>query len=276
MWTTLAFVALLSAAPGQTEELKLANVRSVYGIFGPERQDNKRLPGDVFLLVFDIDGLKANADGQVVYRMSMQVTDSQGKVVLGKSLPEDITADCTLGGARVPARAFALIGLDMEPGEYTMKVTVTDARSKATQKFTRKFEVLPKDFGLVRLTTTIDPNAQVQVPPNGVVGEYRWVNFLAVGFERDKTTKQPNVTVEMNIIDENGKPVRDKPVVGEAAGNIPEKSGAITMQFMLGLNRKGKFTVELQAKDRLSKKTAKVSFPLVVTQQEKTNTLEAK
>ncbi len=276
MWTTLAFVAILSAAPGQTEQLKLINERSVHGLFGPERPDNKRLPGDVFLLVFDIDGLKPNKDAQVFYRMEMKVTNSQGKVIYGQSLPEDRRTDCTLGGTRVPASAHVEIPTDMEPGEYTLKVTVTDSRAKASQQLLRKFEVLPKDFALVRLHTTVDPNGQFPIQPSGLVGEFRWINFVAVGFERDENTKQPNVAVEMNILDENGKPVRDKPITGEAASNIPERFKHITMQFMLALHRPGKFTIELNAKDRVSKKTAKLSFPLTVTEQKAANALETK
>jgi hypothetical protein len=36
------------------------------------------------------------------------------------------------------------------------------------------------------------------------------------------------------------------------------------MHFLLSLNRPGKFTVELRATDQVSKKKAKLSFPLTV------------
>ena len=63
MWTTLALAAL-SFAPGQADQLSLLNVRSVAGYFGPERQTDKLLPGDVYLLVFDIDGFKIDATAE--------------------------------------------------------------------------------------------------------------------------------------------------------------------------------------------------------------------
>jgi len=41
----------------------------------------------------------------------------------------------------------------------------------------------------------------------------------------------------------------------------------VPANFAVPLNRPGKFTVELQALDRVSKKTAKLSIPLVVAEQ---------
>ena len=43
--------------------------------------------------------------------------------------------------------------------------------------------------------------------------------------------------------------------------------GLVPRQFPLALNRPGKFTVELQATDRISKKTAKLSLPLTSVEQ---------
>ena len=269
MWTTLALAAALSLAPGQTDQLSFLNVRSVTGYFGPERQTNRLLPGDVYLLVFDIAGFKIDAQGSIKYRMAMQVTDSRGKVQFGRE-PEDREAYNSLGGNRVPASAVIEIRFDQPPGEYTLSLTVTDKASNASQKLTRKFEVLPKAFGLVQLITTIDPQMSRAVPPMGVVGEFRFVNVAAVGFERDTATKQPNLLVEMRVLDESGKPV-SKPspfeIGDKAETQLPENAGLAHAQFPVALNRPGKFTIELQATDRISKKTAKLSLPLASSEQ---------
>src|SRR5262249_48607651 len=127
-------------------------------LFGPERADDKVLPGDVYLLVFDIEGLTVDANGDVAYRMAMEVTDSQGKIRYGSAAPDARKAHSSLGGSRVRAAAHVEIGLDQDPGELTIKVTVTDPTSKASQSVNRKFQVLPRGFGLVRLITTIDPD----------------------------------------------------------------------------------------------------------------------
>jgi hypothetical protein len=264
MWTTLALAAALSLTPGQTDQLSFLNVRSVTGYFGPERQTNKLLPGDVYLLVFDIAGFKVDTQGKILYQMAMQVTDSRGKVQFGHE-PQDREAYNSLGGNRVPASAFIEVRFDQPPGEYTLNITVTDRNSKASRKLAQKFEVLPKAFGLVQLVTTIDPQRGPAVPPMGVVGEFRFVNVAAVGFERDTVTKQPNLLFEMRILDESGKPV-SRPATSEVGDKgeiqLPETAGIAHAQFPVALNRPGKFSIELQATDRISKKTAKLSLPL--------------
>ena len=40
----------------------------------------------------------------------------------------------------------------------------------------------------------------------------------------------------------------------------------LPMYFLVELNRPGKFTIELKATDRTSKKTARASLPLTVTE----------
>lgn len=262
MWTTLALAAALAATPGQADQLSFVNVRSVTGYFGPERQTNKLLPGDIYLLVFDIAGFRLDPDGKILYRMAMQVTDSRGKVQFARE-PEDREAFNSLGGNQVPASALIEIRFDQPPGEYTLSLTVTDRISKASTKLTRKFEVLPKAFGLVQLITTIDPQMTRAVPPMGEVGEYRFVNCYLVGFERDTAKKQPSLLVQMRILDESGKEV-SKPSTVEITQDIPENMTLIPAgaPFAVALNRPGKFTIELQATDRLSKKTAKLSLPL--------------
>jgi hypothetical protein len=267
MWTTLALAAL-SFGAGQADQLSFLNVRSVTGYFGPERQTDRLLPGDLYVLVFDIDGFKIDANGKISYRMAMQVTDSRGKIQFGAE-PQDREAFNSLGGNRVPASAVIEIRFDQPPGEYTLNLTVTDRTSKASQKLTRKFEVLPKGFGIVQLVTTIDmPRTVAAVPPTGVVGEFRFVSCAVVGFERDMVKKQPDIIVEMRVLDESGKQV-SKPITQEINQDIPENAGLtpINPPFAVALNRPGKFTIELQATDRLSKKTAKVLLPLTSLEQ---------
>ena len=37
MWTTIALIAALNLAPAQAGELTLSNLRSTYGMLGPQR-----------------------------------------------------------------------------------------------------------------------------------------------------------------------------------------------------------------------------------------------
>jgi hypothetical protein len=267
MWTTLALAAALTLTPGQANQLSFLNVRSVTGYFGPERKSDKLIPGDIYLLVFDIDGFKIDTSGKILYRMAMQVTDSRGKIVFGTE-PQDREAFNSLGGTRVPASALLEVRMDQPPGQYTLNLTVTDRTSKASAKLDRKFEVLPKAFGLVQLVTTIDVQRTIAVPPTGVVGEFRFVSCAVVGFERDSVKKQPDVVVEMRVLDESGKAV-SQPTTLEINQDVPENAGLIPVPvpFTLALNRPGKFTIELQASDRIRKKTTKLSLSLTSVEQ---------
>jgi len=269
MLTTLALVAAVGLAPAQGGKLDLTNVRPTYGVLGAPRPDTKFLPGDVFFLAFDIENIKVSDDGRVLYAMGMEVTDGKGKVWFEQKPDDKITAVNSLGGSKLPAFANVDIGLNMPPGPYTLKVTVIDRAIKGTKEgtkeLTQKFEVAPATFGLVRLTTFLDEKGLTPAPMIGVPGQFIHVNFVAVGFMRDKAKKQPNLLVEMQVFDDaTGKATLVKPFSGKV-DDVDAKHQAVPMGFGLALNRPGKFTVELKATDSVSgAKPVIVKFPLTV------------
>jgi len=264
MWSTLAVVVALSATPAaDSDQLTLSNIRITYGIHGPARGSSALLPGDSLYIGFDIEGISADANGKVLYSTAMEIVDKNDKVLF-KQEPQPQETILSLGGNRLPANAHLDIGLDQPPGDYTVRVTVTDRLRKKPQTLSRPFTVLPRGFGLVRLTTTGDHLGLNAVAVPGV-GEVLWVNFALVGFERAADAKkQPHVQFEMRIFDENGKPTTAAPFSGEIKDKVTEKSPEIQGQFLLSLNRAGKFRVELKASDLLAKKTSELSFPLTV------------
>src|SRR3954471_15485404 len=168
MWATLALASALSVTPAQAGTLQLKNDRITYGILGQERKDNKLLPGDVFVVAFDIEGLQVREDGRVLYSMGMELTSKEGKSEFKKD-PQELEAVNALGGSRLPAFALSEVGTETRPGEYTLKVTVTDRAAKATQTLTRKFEVLPRTFGFVRTALTYENS--MPAPPLAVAGQ---------------------------------------------------------------------------------------------------------
>lgn len=263
MLTTVALLAALTSSIGQADGLAITNVRQTWYLLGPARTDDKLLPGDSYNIAFDIQGLKVAADGKVQYAMGLQVTNSAGKVEFGaQPAPKEVYN--ALGGATVPAFANVDIGLNQAPGKYTLKVTVEDPVTKAKQELTRTFEVSKKDFGLVRLSTAADANMGIPTGPYGIPGQQVYLRFFAVGFERDPATKQPNINIEMKIVDENGKATQEKPFTDVVKANLPPDLLAIPLTFTLHLNRPGKFTVQFTAVDQVSKKSAKVSLPITV------------
>lgn len=263
MWTSLAVAAVLTL-PAEAGQLELTNARTTYGLLGAPRPDTKYLPGDSYVLAFDINGITVDAGGKVLYSIGMEVTDSAGKAHF-KQAPRDLEAQNSLGGKHLPGFVSLQIGLDQPPGVYTVKVTVTDRAAKASQSLTRTYEVLPKAFGLVRLTTSVDPSGQIPAPFLGE-GQSLWINFLAVGFGRQKGDKeQPHIKVDLRVLDESGKPTLAKSFGGEVSQDIPKAALSVPMQFLLELNRPGKFTVELKASCKVTgKESATLSFPITV------------
>jgi hypothetical protein len=264
MWTSVAIATVLSLTPSQGGQLQLTNERATYGFLGSVRKETKLLPGDVFFLAFDIEGLSVNKEGQVRYSMGMQLKDSKGQVVFGQQ-PKDLESVNSLGGNSLPAFAAAEVGLQSPPGVYTMNVSVTDKISKQTKTLSHKFDVVKQDFGIVRLSLSYDPQGQTPAPPTFVAGQSAWVNFAVVGFERDGKTKNPDLVLEMRVLDDKGQPTLPKPNVG-TANNVAAAHQVIPMFFLLELNRAGKFKIELKATDKLAKKSVTETLDISVAE----------
>jgi hypothetical protein len=262
MWLTAACVAALSLAPGQ-DGLKIANVRSTYGVLGPTRPDAKITPGDSIFLNFDIEGVKPDAAGKVGYSLALEVVNKQGKTEYGLDTPEKEVLN-VLGGTTVAAFAQLDVGLEQPAGDYTLKVTAKDKGSGKTATVSYPYTVLPRGFGIVRLKTTYDMDAVIPAPLLGD-GQSVYVTFGVVGFTRDSAKKQPKLALQLRVLDDAGQPTA-KPLTGEVKEGVDEKALGVPVQFLLPLNRPGKFTVEVEATDQLGKdKTpAKMSFPLTV------------
>ncbi len=255
MWAALALTTVLTA-PAQTGELKLANKRSTVGIFGPKREDNKVLPGDLLVVAFDIENLTVRKDGRILYAMGLELTKKGKAKPEFKHDPEDKEAMNSLGGSTLPTFAMTLVGTDTPPGTYVLKVTVKDRGTKPVKTVTleEEFEVLPLKFGLVQFKVT--NGAGQPTPPLGVPGDTLWLHYTLVGYDMTRENPpNPDVTVEMQILDkETGKPTVEKPFGGRIkSGN---KEFLLFSPTPIQLNRPGKFTIVLKATDNLSKKTS--------------------
>jgi len=243
--------------------LELTNPRNTYGELGGTRPEAPLLPGDVLFVGFDIEGISINADGNVVYTMGMELQDKAGKSIF-KQEPAQKSDYVPLGGNKLPARAYITVGLDQMPGEYVLKVTVTDTVTKTAKTLDRKFTVAPKEFGIVAVYLSVDERGQIPSPTTGVVGQSLFVQFGIVGFGRDVVKKQPNVSIEMQPLDEAGKPTISKPNVFNLDAGVDEKDPGFSVRFLVPLTRAGKFTVRLKATDKVSNKTYTFDVPLAV------------
>jgi len=262
MLANLVLLAALSAAPNQADPLALSDVRITAGILGPVRPRTTYLPGDNLVLSFEIDGITLDEGGKARYSTRTEILDSKGKVLF-QGPTRNLEGLASLGGSRLQAYAQVDIGLNQPPGEYLVKVTVTDRANKQTQTLTHTFTVEPKGFGVVRPSLTCDPEGQI---PAGlfIPGQSLWINFAVVGFARDAQRGQPQVTLALRILDDKGQPTLAKPFEGTIETNVPADAGSLPGQFLLSLNRAGKFTIELTITDRVAGKTIKGSYPFTV------------
>lgn len=273
MLTALAMAAVLGGTPAQPAELKLTNVRTTAGELGPVREVSKLLPGDIMFIAFDIDGLTIDPEGVAQYSMMMEVTNAAGARVLpppGEKLePRALSEFVPLRGNKIPARAYVTAGLDQPAGMYNCKIVVADLKTKMNGTLNMKFEIAKKDFGIVAVYTSHDPKGELSAPTSGVVGQTVYIQFSIATFERDAKTKQPDVELEFQLYDEKGTPTLPTPRKhiqdAKSINPVKEDAGAFSLQFPLFMNRPGKFTVEMKATDRVSKKTSTYKLPFTVS-----------
>jgi len=268
MFTTLAFAAALSLAPAQGGgELKLANVTATYGLIGPKRTSLKFLPGDQLYLGFDIEGITLNKNSTTTYSIESRILDGSGKV-WKKYDPTDRTDFVPLGGNSVPGRVFVVLGVDTEPGTYTLEATFVDKTSGAKGSLSQKIEVLKTDLGFVGMHATTDALARNPAHTTGFVGGAVWLQGSVVGFKRDPAKNQPDTKIEMVLLDEKGKPTMSEPIVHTVTA-LEEKYPMFAIKMNVPFTRAGKFAAKFTVTDNLAKTSASFEMPISVQPQEK-------
>lgn len=263
MFSALAAVAALSLAPAQPAGVQLANVRITFGELGPTRKETKFLPGDLVYIAYEIDGITIDADGLTKFEQTMEVTDAAGKLIFRQD-PSTQELLVPLRGGKVPGRTFITIGIDQPAGTYTCKTTVTDLKNKSSNSVSVKFEVLKPEFGIVAVNPTYDPQAALSAPTTGTIGQNLFIHFQVATFQRDVKTKQPNVELIFDVLDEKGKPTLGKPVTFVQNNGVGQELKMFRLFFPLYLSRSGKFSVRITATDKVANKKAVFELPVTV------------
>jgi hypothetical protein len=262
MLPTLALAAALSLAPAQGG-LQLTNNRLTIGELGPTRTSNKLVPGDLLFIGFDIEGLTIDPEGTARYTMAMEVTDAGGKIIF-KQDPRELIDFVPLRGSKIPARGFIMVGLDQDAGNYVCKITVTDPKTKATQSLNTKFEVTKKEFAVVGVFASHDERGALSASTTGVVGQTVFMQLMVASFTRDTKTKQPNVELELTILDEKGQATLGKPRLDTPTLMLDEKEGAFAWRYPLFMSRPGKFVMRVTARDKVANKSSTYELPVTV------------
>ena len=271
MWAPLALAAALQATPAQTGDFALKNARPSHSVLGQTRKDAKYLGGDLIILNYDLQNLKVPEDSVVRYSLALEVTTKGGKSIY-KLEPMEFKAELTVGGTSRPALSVYEIPLDMAPGDYVFTVTGADLQSKQTAKLEYAFEVLPPRLGFIQTGLHI-PTGQGLIPtPLSVpVGQSVVFGTAVVGFElgpkseTDIKKRQPNLMLEMRIVDEaTGKATLANPKREGFMEVRDEFKRVIPFTPLLELNRPGKYRIEIKATDKHGGKTAEMSLDITV------------
>src|SRR5947209_8060481 len=121
MWISFALALAMTAAPAQSDQLTISNVRATYDLLGPNRPDDKILPGDKYTIAFDVEGMKTDPEGKASFTMAMVLTDANGKVLFNQ--PEkDQEVYLSLGGSRLPNSVYIFADPNDKPGKRTLKL----------------------------------------------------------------------------------------------------------------------------------------------------------
>ena len=260
MWATLALATALQLSPAQAG-LAIENPVPTFGLYGQARKDAKVLLGDQFWLSYQITGLKVNENGGVSYSVAMELTNSKNETIFQQE-PQNLDSTNTLGGSNRPGFAYLDIGRDTSPGKYQIKLKVTDRVAKASKELIYPFEVVADTFGFVR---SVLKHQNVPSPPVGVPGQEVLISFSLVGFKLNEKEMQPDIAVEMSVIDlGTGKPTLSNPFKGGVKKVDEKYKKMIPMEFVVQLNRTGRYRFDIKATDNLSTKSETLSMYFTV------------
>jgi hypothetical protein len=261
MWTTVvAAASLMSLAAAEGKDLKIAHARFTHGgITGVERTSTDFLAPDIIWLVFDVENLtRSPRTGKFVYSVTLDCLNSRGRRIFGHDDPhiEDLDA---LGGTTLATFAWVNIGRDTAPGKYSLRLTVNDKVGRKKAQWKRDFTIRNKGFGFSR----------VSVLSVGFAGQPARVLFFVQGFEKN-ARNMPSVKVTIHITDRSGKETLRDPITLSIPRDLGKEVdprnllevGPLETSFRL--SRPGKFTILLEAEDRVAKKRVKLPCNITV------------
>jgi hypothetical protein len=258
---TLVFVLLLGSTV--QAKLEMANVEAAYGPAGPRRPSNVYYMGDEILIRYTLNGVRANANGEVDVSIALQMTDPDGKVLFAKTVPTK--AVIALGGGSVPGTATATLGTGLKPGKYRLGVTATDKLTGETASFQNEVTFAKPIFTSVSQRFYMDPEGKVPAPVGGIVGQTLYYRFGLIGFDRAKGRIETRMDLE--IVDDQGKPVLAKPSRTLFKNEDPDAIRRILQVSYSGsmvLNRSGKFGLKFTFTDVAGGQTSHFDVPLRV------------
>lgn len=254
-------IAASSAVRDARAELKLVEVRPTYGRLGSTRPTTKVLPGEDLSATFVVAGLGQGADGKAEITLASELVDEEGKIVA--QVPAKAgRIQLALGGDSFVNYMHFSLPLDFVAGKYLMRGTLTDTRTGERVAAEQEFEVLPMDFGLVRLRLASDAEGTEPAGGNLTVNQDVFVVGRAIGFTRKG--KRIHVVGHMQIRDASGRSTMPAPLAFVVDQEVDNDLAMLDVNWHLVVNRPGKFTVQIEVRDEITGKRSAYELPLVV------------
>ncbi len=259
MWKRCLPLLALLALPAGADAIDIKNFRPCYApvYLGTERKGDKLLPGDVLFATYDIVGLKSDPKtGKASFVTVVELFDAGATPLFpAKETPSEVAFH--LGGGRIPSDLHVQMGRNQKPGKYRMRLTVLDRLANEQKSFIHQFELMPPTFGI----------GAVVAPSIGFSGLPYATEFALFDLTLD-AQKKPNVEVVMQVLDDSGKPV-SPPVTSTLPNDLPvgadlQTENFVPIRYPIFLNRPGRFTIDIYAKDHVGKKEARLTYPLTV------------
>lgn len=259
MWKRCLPLLALAALPAVADAVEIKNFRPCYApvYLGAERKGDKLMPGDKLFATYDIVGLKTDPKtGKANFVTIVELFDAGANPLFpAKETPSEPAFH--LGGARVPSDLHVQMGANQKPGKYRIRLTIRDRLANEQQSMIHQFELVPPSFGI----------AGVIAPSIGFSGLPYATDFALVDLTLD-AHKKPNVEVVMQVRDDSGKPV-SPPVISTFPNDLPvgadlQTENFVPIRYPIFLNRPGRFTIDIHAKDHVGKKEARLTYPLTV------------
>lgn len=247
--------AVRSQGPAVAGELEIRNPRLAWTTMGPRRESRSYLPGEKFVLAFEIvDDGKPLATGAKMTATGACRNAAGETIVAHKS--EGMLKTSWRGS---PARFVAELMLpqDAPPGDYTIEWAMEDAVTHKVASVRENISIRPLEFAIVNPQFKNDRNSSSPAPLVGAIHQTMISRVEVVGETREKAVARIEYQVE--IVDSAGE------VVCNQGPDIVELNSKSRRLVAVGtLEIAGEFTLRLTAVDIASGKKSSLEFPLIV------------
>ncbi|MFN0055286.1 MAG: hypothetical protein ACKV0T_24335 [Planctomycetales bacterium] len=257
----LVLLAALAHPPSAVAQLKLEEVRPTYGRLGSTRPGTRVLPGEDLSVAYVVSGITRGSDGRVEVSRRAELIDEAGQTVAQVPVKTD-RIHLALGGDTLTSHMHFGLPIDFAPGKYRVRGLLRDVRGEADIAAEQEFEVLPLDFGIVRLRLAADEEGTTPVGGNLTVNQDVYVVGRAIGFAHKGG--RIHVVGQMTIRDPQGRPTLPAPIAFEVHQEVDEDVDQFNLRWSMMANRPGNFTIHIEVADEFSDKRAAYEMPLMV------------